>query len=105
MENFDPGVLGAPGCHPSTLIELANTALDSTSTVETICMILEGYRANRGVTGPMNFKKIRTIFFFGNSCSRDFGPPDCYPSTLIELANTTLASRDSVETICHIHDL
>ena len=101
LENFDHGVLGAPGCHPSTLIELANTALDSTSTVETICMILEGYRANRGVTGPMNFKKIRTIFF-GISSSRDFGPTDCYPSTLIDLGNTALASKDSVETICMI---
>ena len=46
----------------------------------------------------MNFKKIRT-FFFGNSCSRDFGASDCYPSTLIDLANTALASRDSLETI------
>ena len=92
---------GALGCHPSILIELANTALDSTSTVETICMFSEGYRFHRDVTGPMNFKKIRT-FFFGNSCSRDFGAPDCYPSTLIDLANTALASKDSVETICLI---
>ena len=73
MENRAPGVLGAPGCHPSTLIELANTALDTKSTVETICMILEGYRAKRGVTGPMNFKKSRR--FVGKSCSRDFGAP------------------------------
>ena len=101
MENRAPGDFGAPGCHPSTLIDLANTALNSRSTVKTICMISEGYIANSGVTGPMSFKKIRS-FFFGNSCSRDFGAPDCYPSTLIDLANTALASRDFVKTICMI---
>ena len=84
-------------------MDLASTGLASKSTVETICMFSEGYRFHRGVTCPMNFKKIRT-FFFGNSCSRDFGAPDCYPSTLIDLANTALASRDSVETICMIFE-
>ena len=59
-------------------------------------------RTHRGVTGPMNFKKMRTFFFVRNSCSRDFGAPDCYPSTLIDLANFALASRDSAETICKI---
>ena len=92
---------GALGCHPSTLIDLAITALANRSTVETICTFSEGYRTHRGVTGPMNFKKIR-IFFFGISCSRVFGATDCYPSTLIDLANSTLASRDLVETICMI---
>ena len=48
---------GAPGCHPSTLIDLAITALANRSTVETICMISEGYRTHRYVTGPMSFKK------------------------------------------------
>ena len=52
------------GCHPDTLIDLANTALASRSTVKTICMISEGYRTNRGVTGPMNFKN-KDVFFFG----------------------------------------
>ena len=37
----------------------------------------------------MNFKKKQDIFF-GNSCSRDFGATDCYPSTLIDLANTAV---------------
>ena len=101
MEKRASGDFGDPGCHPSTLIDLANTALNSKSTVETICMISEGYRANSSVTASMNFKKIRT-FFFGNSCSRDFGAPDCYPGTLIDVANTALASRDSIETICKI---
>ena len=101
METRAPGDFGAPGCHPSTLIDLANTALNIRSTLKTICMVSEGYRAICGVTGPMSFKKIRT-FFFGNSCSRDFGAPECYPSTLIDLANTALASRDSVMTICMI---
>ena len=72
LEKPAPGDFGASGCHPSTLIDLANTALDSRSTVETICIISGGYRANSSVTASMNFKKIRT-FFFGNSCSRDFG--------------------------------
>ena len=53
---------GTLGCHPSFLIDLANTALASRSTVKTICMILEGYRTNRGVTGPMNFKKPGRFF-------------------------------------------
>ena len=87
-----------PGCHPDKLIDLANTALATRSSLETICMICEGYRTHhRGVTGPMSFKKIRT-FFFGDSCSRDFGATDCYPSTLIDLVNTAMASRSTVET-------
>ena len=53
----------APGCHPNTLIDFANTALASNCSVESICMISEGYRTHGGVTGPMNFKK-RTFFFF-----------------------------------------
>ena len=63
MENRAHGDFGAPGCHPSTLIDLANTALGSKSTVETICMICEGYRANSGVTGSRNLKKNQDIFF------------------------------------------
>ena len=63
METRAPGDFGAPGCHPSTLIDLANTALDSRSTVETICIISGGYRANSGVTGSMNFKKKSGHFF------------------------------------------
>ena len=94
-----PG-FGAPGCHPSTLIDLANTALASKGSVETICMISEGYRTHRGVTGPMNFKSQEV--FFGKLCSRIFGAPGCHPSTLIDLANTALASKGSVETICMI---
>ena len=62
MENRAPGDFGAPGCHPSTLIDLVNTALNSRSIVKTICMISEGYRANRDVTGPMNFKKSGHFF-------------------------------------------
>ena len=93
-----PG-FGAPSCYPSTLIDLANTALASRSTVKTICMISEGYRNNRGVTGPMNFKQIRT-FFFGNSCSRGFTARGCHPSTLIDLGNTLMASINSLATKC-----
>ena len=46
MENFDPGVLGAPSCYPSALIDLANNALASRDSLETVCMISEGYRIN-----------------------------------------------------------
>ena len=68
-----PG-FGAPGCHPSTLIGLAITALASKRSLETICMISEGYRTHRGVTGPMNFKKSG-VFFLGKLCSREFWGP------------------------------
>ena len=64
-------------------------------------MISEGYRTDIGVTGPMNFKK-KIGRFFGKTCSRDFGAPGCYPSTLIDLVNPAMASRDSLETICMI---
>ena len=89
---------GDPGCHPDTLIDLANAALASRSSVETICMISGGYRTHRGVTGPVNFKKIRR-FFFGKSCTRDFGAPVCHPSTLIDLSNTALDIKCLLKTI------
>ena len=54
---------GAPGCHPSTLIDITNTALSSKGSVETICMIWEGCRAHRAVTRPINFKKKSAVFF------------------------------------------
>ena len=54
---------GNPGCNPCTLIDLANTALASRGPVKTTCMISEGYRTNRGVSGPMNFKKSGRVFF------------------------------------------
>ena len=69
--NSCPRGFGAPGCHPGTLIDLVNTALDSRDSVKTICMIWEGCRTQRVVTGPMIFKK--SGFFFGKSCSRIFG--------------------------------
>ena len=93
-------VFGAPGCHPGTLIDLVNVALDSRDSVETVCMIWEGCRIQRMVTGPMNFKK--SGFFFGKSCSRGFGAAGCHPGTLIDLVNVALDSKDSVETICMI---
>ena len=87
---------GAPGCRPGTLIDLVNVALDSRDSVKTICMIWEGCRTHRVVTGPMNFKK--SGFFFGKSCSRVFGEPGCHPGTLIDLVNTALAKRGSAKT-------
>ena len=56
---------GAPACHPSTLIDFVNTALASKSSVKPIGMILEGYRTQGGVTGPMKFKK-NDVFFSEN---------------------------------------
>ena len=66
-------VFGAPGCHPSTLIDIVHTALASKCSIKTICLISEGYRTHRAVTGPMSFKKSRR--FVGKSCSRVFGAP------------------------------
>ena len=63
-------------------------------------MISEGYRTHGAVTGPMKFKKKDV--FFGQSCSRDFGAPGCNPCSLIDLANTALASRGLVKPICII---
>ena len=94
---------GAPGCHPSTLIDLANTALASRGPVKPICMISKGYRTNRIVTGPMNFKKIRPFFFRKVVLPRFWGP-GCHPNTLIDNANTALASISSVEPICIISE-
>ena len=62
-----------PGCHPGTLIDLVNVALDSKVSVETICMIWEGGRTHRDVTGPMNFKKPG--FFFRKIVLPDFWGP------------------------------
>ena len=66
-------------------------------------MISESYRTHRGVTGSMNFKKIRT-FFSENRARGIFGAPDCHPSTLIDLAKIDVASKGSVETISMISE-
>ena len=100
-ENCAPGFFGDPDSHPGTLIDLVKIDLASKGSVETICMISESCRTHRGFTGPMNFKKVRT-FFFGKSCSWDFGAPGCYPDTLIDLANIALASRFSRKPISMI---
>ena len=90
---------GAPGCHPSTLIDIVHTALASKCSVKTICLISEGYRTHRAVTGPMSFKKTRR--FVGKSCSRDFGAPG-YIKTLYLTLQTLFwlegSSRD------HMHE-
>ena len=93
-------VFGAPGCLPSTLIDIVHTALASKCSVKTICLIPEGYRTHRAVTGPMSFKKSRRLV--GKPCSRAFGAPAHHPSTLIDLVHTALASNCSVKTICLI---
>ena len=98
MGNCAPGVFGAPGCHPGTLIDLANTALASRRSVKTICMISQGYRTHRDVTGPMSFKKSGR-FLSENRAPGILGP--WLPlNTLIDLANNAPASKRSVKTIC-----
>ena len=66
-------IFGAPGCHPSTLIDLVNVALDSGHFVETTCMIWEGCGTHRVVTGPMNFKK--SGFFYSENRAPGFLGP------------------------------
>ena len=55
-------IFGAPGCHPSTLIDLANTALATKGSLKTKYMITEGYRTHRGAAGPKNFKESGGFF-------------------------------------------
>ena len=92
-----------PGCNLDTLIDLANITLVIRQSAENICMISEGYRTHRGVNGPMNFEKLGG-FFFIKSCSQDFGAPGCNPSTLIDLANAALTSKDHVKPIYMISE-
>ena len=97
-----PG-FGAPGCHLDTLIDLANIALVSKHSAENICLISEGYRTHRCVTGPKNFKKSGG-FFSENRAPGVFWAPGCNPSTLNDLANTALTIKDPVEPIYMISE-
>ena len=76
-------VFGAPGCHPSTLIDIVHNALASKSSVETICMNSVSYRTHRFVTGPMSCKKSRR--FVGKSCSRVFGAHGSFKAVQLTL--------------------
>ena len=89
---------GAPGCHPSTLIDLVHTAFASRYSVKTICLLSEGYRTHRAKTGPMSFKKSRR--FCRKIVLPGFWGTWLYQSTLFDLANTVLANKIPVETIC-----
>ena len=89
---------GAPGCHPSTLFDIVHTALASKCSVKIICLISGGNRTHRAVTGPMSFKKSRR--FCRKIMLPGFWGTWLYQSTLFDLANTVLASKGSVETIC-----
>ena len=95
-------VFGAPGSHPSTLIDIVHTALAIKCSAKTICLISEGYRTHRAVTGPMSFKKITT--FCRKVVLPGFRGTWLYQSTFFDLANTVLASKGSVETICLISE-
>ena len=87
----------------NTLIDLANNDPASKRSVKTICFFSGGYRTHRGVTGSTNFKKSGG-FFFGKSCTRDFGGPVCHPSTFIDLSNTALVNKSLLKTICMISE-
>ena len=91
-------VFGAPGCHPSTLIDIVHTALASNCSVKTIRFFCEGYRTHRATTGPMSFKKSRR--FCRKIMLPGFWGTWLYQITLFDLANTVLASKSSVETLC-----
>ena len=91
-------VFGASGCHPSTLIDIVHTAFASRCSVKTICLISEGYRTHRAISGPMSFKKSRR--FCRKIVLPGFWGTWLYQSTLFDLANTVLASKGSVETKC-----
>ena len=66
-------IFRAPGCHPNTLIDFANTALVGKSILTPKCTISEGYRTHGGVTGPMKFKK-KDVFFSENCAPGFLGP-------------------------------
>ena len=88
---------GAPSCNRSTFLDLANTAQANKRSVKTICMVCESYSTVRGVTCPMNFKKLRP--FIEESWSRVFYAPSCHPIPFIDLAITDLANIHSVKSI------
>ena len=72
-ENCAPGILG-PWLPSNTLIDLAINALANKRSAKTICFFSEGYRNQRGVTGPMNFKKKNRRFFSENRAPGVLGP-------------------------------
>ena len=92
-----PGFWGT-WLYQSTLFDLANTVLASKGPVETICLNSVGYRTHRAVTGPMSFKKSRR--FCRKIVLQGFWGTWLYQSTLFDLANTVLAKKSCVETIC-----
>ena len=92
-----PGFWGT-WLYQSTLFDLANTVLASKGPVETICTNSVGYRTHRAVTGPMSFKKSRR--FCRKIVLPCFWGTWLYQSTLFDLANTVLAKKCCVETIC-----
>ena len=62
-------------------------------------MFSEGYRTQRGVTDPMNFKKIRR-FFFRKLVLQGYWGAGCHLNTFIDLANNALASNGFLDAMC-----
>ena len=92
-----PGFWGS-WLYQNTLFDLANTVLASKCSVETICMNSVSYRTHGAVTGPMSFQKIATLC--RENVLPSFWGTWLYQITLFDLANTVLAWKSSVETIC-----
>ena len=90
-----------PGCwgtwlYQSSFFDLANPVLASKSSVETKCMISVTYRTHCHWSDE--FQKITT--FCRKIVLPGFWGTWLYQSTLFDIANTVLASKGSVETIC-----
>ena len=91
----------ATSCHPSAFIDLKNTAQAKKRSVKTICMVSGSEITHMVVTSPVNSKQPGR-FFLGNSWSRKFAVPSCHSNTFIDLANTFLANKRPLETICTV---
>ena len=92
-----PGFWGT-WLYQSTFFDLVNTVLASKGPVETICVNSVVYRTHRAVTGPMSFNKSQR--FCRKIVLPEFWGTWLYQSTLFDLANTVLASKCPLETIC-----
>ena len=96
-------IFGAPGCHPSTLIDFANNALVSKD--------FRGAQKHdfRGIQNPWSchwsdeFQK-KDVFFFRKIMLPGFWGPGCHACNLIDLINTAMASRASAKNICMISE-
>ena len=90
-----------PSCHPGTLIDLANTVLANRCSEKTLCMVLGSDSTQMLVASPVNSKQTGR-FFSGKMWSQTSAVPSCQPGTFIDLANTVLANKCFVKTLCMV---